>query len=172
MRRWGALAASGLVVVALGCAKTDSASTTTTAAVQATAARPTTTKAVKGDPSSGDPSSGEAPSTTGGRQATTTTPAGGGRTSTTFNGTDCLAITSASLDLLVATTAEDAGKAMITIKGYNPPDAVQKAAEHFVVTKGGQVTDPDFSANNALLENWVHAVCPSAASTTDSSLPG
>ncbi len=167
MRRWGALAASGLVVVALGCAKTDSASTTTTAAVQATAARPTTTKAVTADPSSGG-----APSTAGGPRSTTSTPAGGGRTSTTFNGTDCLAITSASLDLLVATTAEDAGKAMITIKGYNPPDAVQKAAEHFVVTKGGQVTDPDFSVNNALLEDWVHAVCPSAASTTDSSLPG
>jgi len=78
----------------------------------------------------------------------------------TLGSTACVEITAALLDLLVATTEDQASAAVAVLLKYEPPSDVQAAARHFIITKGGQVTDPEFSVHNATLKQWSDAVCP------------
>ena len=111
-----------------------------------------------------------APTTKAGAGSTTGVPTTkGNKTVATLNSSNCLDLATGNLDLLTASTRDDARKGADAIEKFNPPAEVKAAAEHFVDTKGAQYDDPDFSKNSALVKDWVAASCPDAASSPGSS---
>ena len=69
-------------------------------------------------------------------------------------------MTSASLGLLIASSADEARKAADTLEKFNPPAKAKAAIDHFVSTGGAQITDPDYDKNNDAVTTWVHQLCP------------
>jgi predicted small lipoprotein YifL len=78
----------------------------------------------------------------------------------TLDPDSCVEVTSANLDLAVATNAADAKKAADKLGKYNPPASVQEAIDHFVGTEGVHSDDPDFDELNKRIDDWVKQVCP------------
>ena len=72
----------------------------------------------------------------------------------------CVEVTSANLDLAVASDAAAAQKAVDVFKKYDPPSSVTEALDHFVETNGVQYDDPDYDKFNDRIDEWVHEVCP------------
>jgi hypothetical protein len=79
-----------------------------------------------------------------------------------LDGDACVEVTGASLDLSVATDADEARTAADTLDKYDPSGSANEAIEHFVSTGGAQIDDSDFTKYNDDLDNWVHQVCPPA----------
>lgn len=77
-----------------------------------------------------------------------------------LSGGDCLKLTGATLNLVSGADAEENRKAGETITGFNPPDDVRAAVEHFVSTGGLQQADPQKNAMSKTINNWVEKVCP------------
>jgi hypothetical protein len=77
-----------------------------------------------------------------------------------LSGGDCLKLTGATLNLVSGVNSDDSRKAGDTIEGFNPPDDVHAAVEHFVSTGGLQQTDPQKNALSRTINNWVEKVCP------------
>ncbi|MGX9791807.1 hypothetical protein [Mycobacterium sp. MMS18-G62] len=77
-----------------------------------------------------------------------------------MDGSACVEITQANLDLATATDADAARKAGDTFEKYDLPAAVKEAVEHFVGTGGAQFDDPDYDKYNNAIENWIKQVCP------------
>jgi hypothetical protein len=69
-------------------------------------------------------------------------------------------VTEGNLDLSVAGSKAEARTAADTLEGFNPPDDVKAAIEHFVSTDGAQFDDPDYSKDDDLIQKWVHQLCP------------
>lgn len=57
-------------------------------------------------------------------------------------------------------SAEENRTAAETIKGFNPPEDVRAAVEHFVGTGGLQQSDPAKNTYSRVINNWVEKVCP------------
>jgi hypothetical protein len=72
----------------------------------------------------------------------------------------CVDITSARLDLIVASTSDQARPAADTLEKWSPPDKVKDAIEHLVDAGGGQINDPGFNDANSAIEDWVKEICP------------
>ena len=72
----------------------------------------------------------------------------------------CVDITSARLDLIVASTSDQARPAADTLEKWSPPDNVKDAIEHLVEAGGGQINDPGFNDANSAIEQWVKETCP------------
>ena len=72
----------------------------------------------------------------------------------------CVDITSARLDLIVASTSDQARPAADTLEKWSPPDNVKDAIEHLVEAGGGQINDPGFNDANSAIEQWVKEICP------------
>jgi hypothetical protein len=77
-----------------------------------------------------------------------------------LNGGDCLKLTGATLNVVSGASAEDSRKAAETIEGFNPPDDVRAAVEHFVSTGGLRQSDPQKNTLSKTINNWVEKVCP------------
>ncbi|MHA7661518.1 hypothetical protein [Mycolicibacterium sp. HS_4_1] len=104
-------------------------------------------------------SSAPAPSTS----AAPSTPDAGAPPSPTsrqLDGGTCLQLTSAVVNLMSGTSADDAKAAADTINGFHPPADVQTAVTHFVKTNGLHTTDPDRTQFSRTLNNWVEQQCP------------
>jgi hypothetical protein len=78
----------------------------------------------------------------------------------TLDGSSCVDITGANLDLAVATNTDAARAAADKFAKYHPPADVTAAVEHFVSTGGAQFDDPDYDRYNSVIDNWVKQVCP------------
>jgi hypothetical protein len=72
----------------------------------------------------------------------------------------CVDVTSANLNLAVATSAEEARQAADAFAKYDPPAPVTEAIDHFVATGGVHIDDPDFDEYNGRIDDWVKVVCP------------
>ncbi len=104
-------------------------------------------------------SSAPAPSTS----AAPSTPDAGAPPSPTsrqLDGGTCLQLTSAVVNLMSGTSADDAKAAADTIDGFHPPADVQAAVTHFVKTNGLHTTDPDRTQFSRTLNDWVEQQCP------------
>jgi len=77
-----------------------------------------------------------------------------------LDGSACVEITQANLDLAVASDADAAHKAGDAFEKYDLPAPVKEAVEHFVGTGGAQFDDPDYDKYNNAIESWVKQVCP------------
>lgn len=77
-----------------------------------------------------------------------------------LDGSACVDVTGANLDLAVATNPDDAREAADILERYDPPADVRNAIEHFASTGGPQFDDPDYEQHNSLIDNWVKQVCP------------
>ena len=77
-----------------------------------------------------------------------------------LNGGDCLKLTGATLNLVSGGNSDDTRKAADTIEGFNPPDNVREAVEHFASTGGLQQSDPKKNDYSKSINNWVEKVCP------------
>jgi len=77
-----------------------------------------------------------------------------------LDGGSCLKLTGATLNLMSGASAEENRKAAEAITGFNPPDDVRAAVEHFVGTAGLQQSDPDKNTYSRTINNWVEKVCP------------
>lgn len=77
-----------------------------------------------------------------------------------LDGSACVEITQANLDLAVATNAADAKKAGDAFEKYDLPAPVKEAVDHFVGTGGAQFDDPDYDKYDGAIEQWVKQVCP------------
>ena len=69
-------------------------------------------------------------------------------------------LTSAVVNLMSGTSADDAKAAADTIDGFHPPADVQAAVTHFVKTNGLHTTDPDRTQFSRTLNDWVEQQCP------------
>ena len=74
---------------------------------------------------------------------------------------ECVEVTGARLDIILAANAEEATPPADTLKGYGPPPSVVEAIDHFVETGGIQFDDPEANQYTDELEKWVSEVCPS-----------
>jgi hypothetical protein len=72
----------------------------------------------------------------------------------------CVDITSARLDLIAASTSDQARPAADTLEKWSPPDKVKDAIEHLVEAGGAQMNDPGFNDANSAIEQWVKEICP------------
>jgi hypothetical protein len=72
----------------------------------------------------------------------------------------CSDLTSANLEMAIASTTEDAQKQADVFDKYNPPPDVQEAIDHFVSTKGPQFDDPQYTEYDKRITDWVHQECP------------
>jgi hypothetical protein len=77
-----------------------------------------------------------------------------------LNSRQCADINDADVDLLAASDNDGARRAANTIAGYNPPNSVKNAIEHFVSSGGAHFDDPDYPKNYKVLDDWVNQVCP------------
>lgn len=77
-----------------------------------------------------------------------------------LDGSACVEITQANLDLAVASDADAAHKSGDAFEKYDLPAPVKEAVEHFVGTGGAQFDDPDYDKYNNAIESWVKQVCP------------
>ena len=71
----------------------------------------------------------------------------------------CIKIGSAVIELVSATSKDEARKAADTLEKYNPPADVREAIEHFVDAGGLQSDDPDLEAKTLKIKDWVEQVC-------------
>ena len=78
----------------------------------------------------------------------------------TLDGDACVDLTSANLNLALASTREDAQKEADVFAQHNPPPDVQEAIDHFVGTNGPQRNDPKYDEYDQRITNWVEEVCP------------
>lgn len=72
----------------------------------------------------------------------------------------CSDLTTANLEMAIASTTEDAQKQADLFDKYNPPADVQEAIDHFVSTKGPQLDDPQYTEYDKRITDWVHQECP------------
>jgi cytoskeletal protein RodZ len=86
---------------------------------------------------------------------------GSGEPPASVDASACVDISGANLDLITASSKEDARKAADTMEKYNPPSDVKDSIEHFVDTGGLQIDDPDMTANSDRIKEWIEEVCPS-----------
>jgi hypothetical protein len=139
MNRWIVLAALCAVLVVPGCSKT----THTTPPASSTTTTSSATSSTDTSTSTTDTSSSET-----------------GVASAPLDPQACVDITQANLDLATASDEGAARTAGDLFEKYNPPSQVKDAIEHFVGTKGAQLTDPDYDKYNNTIESWVKQVCP------------
>jgi hypothetical protein len=120
-----------------------------------TPTRPTTSPNQTPAASAPTPPAAGAPSVSATRPAPPPPPGPG-----QLDGGSCLKLTGAILNLVSGTSAEDNRKAADTIEGFNPPDDVRTAVEHFVSTGGLQQSDSQKNGNSKIINSWVEKVCP------------
>ncbi|MET4426980.1 hypothetical protein ABIA65_000262 [Mycolicibacterium sp. 624] len=139
--RWILVATTALLLTAAGCSSDEPASTVPSGQTSDSAAQPTPGQepAEPGSAEQGSADFGPLPP---------------------LDSKGCIDVTSANLDLAVATNADQARAAADIIAGFGPPASVAEALEHFVGTGGVHFDDPDFSEYNARIDGWVKAVCP------------
>jgi hypothetical protein len=77
-----------------------------------------------------------------------------------LDGSSCVEITQANVDLATATNADAARKAGDAFEKYDLPAPVKEAVEHFVGTRGAQFDDPQYDKYNNAIEGWIKQVCP------------
>jgi hypothetical protein len=73
---------------------------------------------------------------------------------------ECVEVTEAHLDLLVASNAEQASPPADKLKAYDPPPSVVEAIDHFVEVGGIHFDDPDANTHTDEIKAWVNEVCP------------
>lgn len=139
--RWILIATTALLLTAAGCSSDEPASTVPSGQTSDSASQPTPGQepAEPGPAEQGSADLGPLPP---------------------LDSKGCIDVTSANLDLAVATNADQARAAADIIAGFRPPASVAEALEHFVGTGGVHFDDPDFSEYNARIDGWVKAVCP------------
>ena len=133
MYRWIAVAVTSAAVAVAGC------STTKSTVVQPATSKPSASAA------------SPAP------QAASSQPAAAGER---LDGSSCVEITQANVDLATATNADTARKAGDAFEKYDLPAPVKEAVEHFVGTRGAQFDDPQYDKYNNAIESWIKQVCP------------
>lgn len=139
--RWILAAATALLLTAAGCSSDDPASTVPPGQPSASSSQPTPGQ----EPA--DPDTAEQGSADIGPLPP-------------LDSKSCIDVTSANLDLAVATNADQARAAADIIAGFGPPASITEALEHFVGTGGVHFDDPDYGEYNARIDDWVKAVCP------------
>jgi hypothetical protein len=73
----------------------------------------------------------------------------------------CSGLSSAHMNLTMATTPQAARSAADILEKQNPPDQVKQAIEHFVTTVGVQGSDPTADQMDKTISDWRKQVCPS-----------
>lgn len=84
-----------------------------------------------------------------------------GSASEPLDSEQCLEVSEAHLDIIVASDAAEATPPAEKLKAYDPPDSVIEAIDHFVETGGIQFDDPDATTFTDELDSWIAEVCPS-----------
>lgn len=72
----------------------------------------------------------------------------------------CAELTTANLDLAMATTGPEAQKASDVFRRYDAPAKVTEAIDRVVAAGGVTFDGADFDAYNQNIDAWVREVCP------------
>ena len=139
--RWIVVLMASVVLVG-GCSSTKdlvqkprSASSNASASASGSAAAPSS-------PASSAPSDSESP-----------------KSGSSLDAEACMEIGSAVIELVSATSKDEARTAADKLEKYNPPADVKEAIEHFADAAGSESGAPDLESDTTKIKDWMEQVC-------------